>query len=393
MNGLRKYLIFGSILIVLYLVAQYFKPIPTNWTPTYLAGDKIPFGTYILHQRIADILPGTTIKKVHAAVYNNLEEAPKSKSNYFIIGSSVSVDLLDYQKMVKYMQAGNHIFIAAYQIKGVLADTLQLNFTSDFNFQNKRKYPINFVNPTLKREWDYYFDKGISEQYFASFDTLRAVVLGKKEQTKANFIKYNYGKGALFILPNPQLLTNYSLLREDGADYAAKALSYLPKAETFLWDEQFTKRDTTADSALRVLFKYDQLRWAYYIALLSLIVFVLYEIKRRQRIIPVMERPKNSSVEFVNVVGRVYYQQRNNQDIANKKVTYFLAYIRNKYKLKTITLDQEFREALVLKSGADAMVIDEILIAINHINSGKAVSDEQLINLNKLIEQFYKQDQ
>lgn len=291
------------------------------------------------------------------------------------------------------MQAGNHIFIAAYQIKGVLADTLQLNFTSDFNFQNKRKYPINFVNPTLKREWDYYFDKGISEQYFASFDTLRAVVLGKKEQTKANFIKYNYGKGALFILPNPQLLTNYSLLREDGADYAAKALSYLPKAETFLWDEQFTKRDTTADSALRVLFKYDQLRWAYYIALLSLIVFVLYEIKRRQRIIPVMERPKNSSVEFVNVVGRVYYQQRNNQDIANKKVTYFLAYIRNKYKLKTITLDQEFREALVLKSGADAMVIDEILIAINHINSGKAVSDEQLINLNKLIEQFYKQDQ
>jgi hypothetical protein len=393
MSGLKKYIIIGSILIAAYLVAQYFKPKPTNWSPTYLAEDKIPFGTYILRQRITDILPGTKVKIVKAAVYNNLTEQPAGKSNYFMIGFTITIDKLDYQQMVKYMEAGNHIFIAAYQLKGILSDTLKLKITSDFNFQNKRKYPINFVNPNLKRELDYYFDKGINDHYFESFDTARATVLGKRENTQANFIQYKYGKGSLIILPNPKLLTNYSLLNENGSDYVAKAFSYLPKAETLIWDEQFIRNVGKESSILRVLFKYDQLRWAYYIALLSLIVFVLYEIKRRQRIIPVIERPKNSSVEFVNVVGRVYYQQRNNRDIAEKKITYLLEYIRNKYRLKTIDLNQEFREALLNKSGATADVIDDILEQIKFIKAGQMVRDDQLIRLNKNIEEFYRQDQ
>lgn len=393
MSGLKKYIIIGSVLIAAYLLAQYFKPTPTNWTPTYLAEDKIPFGTYILRQRITDVLPGTTVKTVKAAVYNNLTERPTGKSNYFIIGSVVTVDKLDYQQMVKYMEAGNHILIAAYQIKGILADTLKLKITSDFSFQNKRKYPINFVNSSLKRELDYYFDKGISGQYFSELDTVKAIVLGQKQNNNANLIQYKYGKGSLIILPNPQLLTNYGLLREDGADYAAKVFSYLPKAETLLWDENFSRKSGNDSSILRVLFKYEQLRWAYYIALFSLIVFVLYEIKRRQRIIPVLERPKNSSVEFVNVVGRVYYQQRNNRDIAEKKITYLLEYIRNKYRLKTIDLNQEFRDILINKSGATADIIDDILDQIKFIKAGQMVRDDQLIRLNKNIEEFYRQDQ
>ena len=393
MSGLKKYIIIGSVLVAAYLLAQYSKPTPTNWTPTYLAEDKIPFGTYILRQQITDVLPGTKVKTVKAAVYNNLAERPAGKSNYFIIGSVVTVDKLDYQQMVKYMEAGNHILIAAYQIKGFLEDTLKLKITSNFSFQNKRKYPINFVNPNLKRELDYYFDKGISGQYFSEIDTAKATVLGQKQNNNANFIQYKYGKGSLLILPNPQLLTNYSLLREDGSDYAAKVFSYLPKAETLLWDEHFTRKNGNDGSILRVLFKYDQLRWAYYIALLSLIVFVLYEIKRRQRIIPIIERPKNSSVEFVNVVGRVYYQQRNNRDIAEKKITYLLEYIRNKYRLKTIDLNQEFRAALINKSGATADVIDDILDQIKFIKAGQMVRDDQLIRLNKNIEEFYRQDQ
>ena len=138
MSGLKKYIIIGSILIAAYLVAQYFKPKPTNWSPTYLAEDKIPFGTYILRQRITDILPGTKVKTVKAAVYNNLTEHPAGRSNYFMIGFTITIDKLDYQQMVKYMEAGNHIFIAAYQLKGILSDTLKLKITSDFNFQNKR---------------------------------------------------------------------------------------------------------------------------------------------------------------------------------------------------------------------------------------------------------------
>jgi hypothetical protein len=393
MSGLKRYLIFGSLLLIIYLIAQYFKPKPTDWSPSYLSKDKIPFGTYILRQRITDIFPGSKVKMVDETIDQNIKDKPVGKSNYFIIASNLKIDKLDYQEMVKYMQGGNNIFIAAYSIQGVLADTLKINITSNFNFQNKRKYPINFVNPSLKKEYDYYFDKGIGDQYFYELDSSRAVVLGQKEKKLANFIQYKFGKGSMFILPNPELLTNYSLLREDGLDYASKALSYLPKAQNLIWDEHFTRSVADGKSVLRVIFEYDQLRWAYYIALLSLIVFVLFEIKRRQRVIPVIDRLKNTSVEFAQVVGRVYYQQRNNRDIAEKKVIYLMEYIRSKYRLKTITINQEFKETLMRVSGATEEVIEELFTEIIYLNAGHQVKDQQLITLNKIIEQFYKQDQ
>ncbi|RZK57496.1 MAG: DUF4350 domain-containing protein [Pedobacter sp.] len=393
MRGFRKYLVFGSILLVLYFVAQYFKPKPTDWSPSYLSADKIPFGTYILRQRITDLFPGVQVKTVDNDIYSNMKEKPEGKSNYFIIASNLKIDKIDYKEMVKYMQAGNNIFIAAANIQGMLVDTLKINIASNFNFQNKRKYPINFVSPSLKREYDYYFDKGISEQYFYEVDSSRAIVLGQKEKKFANFIQYKYGSGSLFILPNPELLTNYSLLRADGLDYASKALSYLPKAKNLIWDEHFTRPAAQNKSVLRVFFEYDELRWAYYISLLSLVVFVLFEIKRRQRIIPVIDRLKNTSVEFVNVVGRVYYQQRNNRDIAEKKVIYLMEYIRSKYRLKTININQEFKETLIRISGASEEVIEELFTEIIYLNAGGMVRDQQLITLNKIIEQFYKQDQ
>jgi hypothetical protein len=393
MRGYKSYLIFGTLLLVIYFVAQYFKPKPTDWSPSYLSADKIPFGTYILRQRITDLFPESDVKTVDKDIYNNIKDKPVGKSNYFIIASNLKIDKLDYQEMVKYMQGGNNIFIAAYSIQGVLADTLKINITSNFNFQNKRKYPINFVNPSLKREYDYYFDKGVSEQYFYELDTSRAIILGQKEKKLANFIQYKFGTGSMFILPNPELLTNYSLLREDGLDYASKALSYLPKAKNLIWDEHFTRPAAQNASVLRVFFEYDQLRWAYYISLLSLVVFVLFEIKRRQRIIPVIDRLKNTSVEFVQVVGRVYYQQRNNRDIAEKKVIYLMEYIRSKYRLKTITIDKEFKETLIRVSGATEEVIEELFAEIIYLNAGHEVKDQQLITLNKIIEQFYKQDQ
>ena len=393
MSGLKKYLIIGSLLIVGYLVAQYFKPKPTDWTPTYLSDDKIPFGSYLLRHQINDIFPNTKVKTIQSSIYKSLTEIPAGKSNYFIISSNIKIDDLDYQEMVKYMKNGNHIFLAAYNVQGVLLDKLKLNIVSDFNFQNKRKYPINFVSPSLKREYDYYFDKGISEQYFFSVDTARAIVLGTKQNKMANFVQYKFGKGALYILPNPQLLTNYSLLKDDGADYAAKALSYLPNAETLIWNEHFTRTNSADKSILRVLFKYHQLRWAYYIALFGLITFILFEVKRRQRIIPVIDRLKNTSVEFVQVVGKVYYEQRNNRDIAEKKVVYLLEYIRTKYRLKTINLDEEFKAALVKISSATEDTVEELLSTISILKEGQMVRDDQLIRLNKIIEKFYKQDQ
>ncbi len=392
MSGFKKYLIIGSLLLVVYLVAQYNKPKPTDWSPSYLASDKIPFGTYILNQRIADLLPQTKIRRVETAIYNSLKEKPAGSSTLFVIASTFKIDTIDFREMVRYMQAGNHVFIAASQFEGIFADTLKLYVRNDFYLKSRAKFPINFVNPLLKRDVDYYFDKGIGGRYFETIDTAKAIVLGEKDNYSANYVQYKFGKGSLFVMPNPQLLTNYSILQEDGMDYVAKTLSYLPQTETLIWNENFLKPKEEGKE-LSVFLKFEQFKWAYYIALGSLFIFVLFEIKRRQRVIPVIEPLKNTSVQFTETVGRVYYQQRNNRDIAEKKVAYLLAAIRNKYRLKAIDFDNELKEMLIKVSGVNATTIQELHAEVILLRQGYTVTDADLINLNKKIEQFYKQDQ
>lgn len=394
MKGLTRYLIFGGLLLALYLVAQYTKPQPINWNATYLPEDKIPFGTYILRNHAKDVFGNVPQRISTKDVYNTAKDTATG-TQYILVASRISLNKLDFSTLHKFIAAGNHVFIAASQFGGVISDTLKLKLGSDFDFQNKTKYPINFTSPYVKRDMDYYFEKGIAAQYFREIDTTKAVVLGRKYEQHPNLVQYRFGKGTLMLCPNPGLFTNYNMLNENGSDYVAKVFSYMPRAKAVVWDEYYTRPVANSKSVLRVLFSYDELRWAYYLALLGLVIFVLYEMKRRQRIIPILDPLKNTSVEFAQVVGRVYYQQRNHHDIIEKKINYFLEYLRNKYRLKTTELDQEFVDTLIKITGIEANLITQLMgyiTAFDKMDNRTKVDDLYLIEFNKLIERFYKLD-
>ena len=393
MRGLRKYLVISGLLLLAYLVAQYFKPVPTDWSPTYLKEDKIPFGTYILYQRIGDLFPGSELNLTNGRLYNTLKNKNYRQANLILLGSGIDGDKNDLYELQKFVSAGNVVFIAAYEMNSEFNKFFRVQTSSSFDYNEQKGKGINFTNTRLKSPGDYIFDKGLGDQYYSKFDTLRAHVLGRNNQGKANFLRYPMGKGFVYLLPNPQLLTNYNLLNPRGADYVSKVLSYLPISRTLLWDEFNTRGLEKDQSVLRVIFGNEHLRWAYYLALFGLVGFVLFEMKRRQRIIPIINPPENSSVAFVKVVGKVYYQQRDNRDIAIKKVSYLLEFIRGTYQLKTNDLNGDLEKQLFARGAADPETISALFKAILKINSGAGVSDEQLIAFNKLTEQFYKQAQ
>jgi hypothetical protein len=392
-KGLRRYMILSAVLLVLYVVAQYYKPVPTNWKTTFLKEDKIPFGLYLLHQQIPQLFPGTTLRIAGSPVYNSLSGKNYTHTAYLFIASTVDMDKADFKLLKQFMEGGNDVFIAAFNLGKVLQDTLKVDINSSFNPVKQKGIPVNFTNPYLKSEIPYVFDKGIGDYYFSALDTLRASVLGTNKNEQVNFLKYAFGKGNLYLMANPQLFTNYSLLNPAGADYAAKALSVLKLPRTMIWDEMNTAATQGNRSPLSIIFRYPALTWAYYMALVGLVVFVLFEIKRRQRIIPVVEPLTNSSVEFAEVVGKVYYQQRDNRDISLKKVNYLFESFRQNYRLKAPLLDQEQQDLLVVRSGVPAAVVQDLFKTIRGIQTNTSVSDDVLLELNKQIEEFYAQAQ
>jgi hypothetical protein len=289
--------------------------------------------------------------------------------------------------LLNYAGAGNQVFISAFGIIGSLADSLRIN--THRTFFNEDSTGINFNLPEVKAEKDYHFSRGNFENYFSEFDTSLVQVLGINNNGKANFIRIKYGEGNFFLNTVPLAFTNYSLLYSGNEEYVYRALSHLPSQKT-LWDDYYKTGNIYTSSALQYILSQDSLKWAYYLLLGTVVLFIFFYGRRKQRIIPVVEPLKNTTLEFVQTVGNLYYQQKNHKNIAEKKVSYFLDYIRSKYFIKSINIDEVTLKMISEKSSVAMAKLRSIFREIEKIKSSKKISEEDLININYQIEKFYE---
>jgi hypothetical protein len=141
---------------------------------------------------------------------------------------------------------------------------------------------------------------------------------------------------------------------------------------------------------LKYILSREPLKWAYYISIFSIIVYIIFQGKRKQRVIPVITPLKNTTLEFVKIVGKLYFQQKDHKNIAQKKINFFLDYLRSRYMVKTDELNPETVEKISLKSGIDKTEVKNIFNYINYIDICKRIKEEELQKINFLIETFYK---
>ena len=130
--------------------------------------------------------------------------------------------------------------------------------------------------------------------------------------------------------------------------------------------------------------------WAFWLGIIGLLLFILFNAKRKQRIINVVKPNINTTVNFTETVGRLYLQKKDNNHIAEKMITYFYEHIRNKYFINTSKIDDEFINSLSGKSGVPKETTQQLFSLIDRVHSGERVEDETLIQLNIEIENFYK---
>ena len=221
--------------------------------------------------------------------------------------------------------------------------------------------------------------------------------MGEDDLGRPNFIRLQAGKGNLYIHLAPLAFTNYFLLKNENIKYYEKALSVIgPDTRKIIWDEYYlNKKMFNEDSEKKkgwfsVLSRYPALKAALLTAIFTLLLYVLLEMRRKQRYIPVVKKPRNDSMDFVKTIGRLYFDKGDHKNLCRKMSAYFLEHVRNKYKLLTSTLDEEFVKKLQYKSGAEEYEVRGIVSFIKYAENAPAISDKQLTDFHKQLESFYK---
>ncbi|MCD8262625.1 MAG: hypothetical protein LUD15_15080 [Bacteroides sp.] len=100
---------------------------------------------------------------------------------------------------------------------------------------------------------------------------------------------YHIGKGELYLVCNPLLFTNYGML--DGKNTAYIFTLLEPLKEFPLIRLERSSRSAEQLSPLRYILSQPPLRYSYYLALATLLLFMIFTARRKQRIIPVITSP------------------------------------------------------------------------------------------------------
>lgn len=408
-----QFILLGVYLLVIVLIG-IIQPKPIDWRPTFTASDKIPYGTYILRNELKNIFPERGIENNKIDFYN-FSPRP-THSNYIIINTSLQADELGSRAMLQFVRNGGSLFIASNTIPQTFEDSLGIQIKRDFDvltqtdsvqtctlelanpqfhsssFRFRKEYTSLYIDDIDTAAYTSVLDEEADTTTAHTYNILPRTALGYDNKSRVNFVQIPFGEGNIYVHVFPYAFSNYHMLEGNNSVYIQNCLSYLPVVHTY-WDEYYNPYcQTEEQTPLRYILSVPGYQWAYYIAVIAGIAYVLFFARRKQRIIPIIAPPQNLSLEFTRTIGTLYYQQKNHKDIAEKKMVYFLEKVRTHYHLPTQLLDDTFQQKLADKSNAQKETVKELFaLYFYHIRDKQYINEQELIRLNAAFEKFYSE--
>lgn len=447
MKSSRNFLFAMLVLFVLFCLLQVNLPKKFVWSPTFSHVDKQPFGCFVFDSVLTQSLPnGYHVTK--KTFFQLDQEHAKEKISVLMVVDQHNLKQLDVKYLCNIARRGGKVMVVAsssfddgrnadtvvvdelertfnvriedgtyFSLRGILAglkahdndmyDTIYWNNRETMYAAQPYKMFYNMVGGTLfvdsvpkvKRlaytlstaGYDYKHDS-LYVGDFTSFDT----IVDEKERIERidtfaikkvpTAVSVPYGKGEVIFVSSPLLFTNYGMLEGNTFVYIFRLMSYLADLPVYR-TEAYVKTDAmlvAEQSPFREFIKRPPLRWALYLALLGVVLFMIFTARRRQRVIPIMSKPANRSLEFIQLIGTLYYQRKDHVDLVRKKFKLFAEELRKTAGVDISDVNTDDREYLLLaeKTGMNSDRLKKVIRQIRLVlHSEGNISVEEMRSL------------
>ena len=382
-----------------------------QWIESYRADSKQPYGTFYLRKMLESYRPGTEFIFNDRKPLKNLllEIGEPAQTDYVFVGQNIFLDEEGVIALRHFIEKGGDVFIASLTppediinavyfrecdadltIQANQASSAALNFFHDtLKVERGYRYAFRFEAKDYSYGWNHFNDS----VFCASAESV--VPLGHLEDERVNFIRIPAGNGNVYLHSNPLVFTNYFLTDREKLGYASGVFSHLD-GKDIVWDEfskiPFTGNNNAYNSPLYYILQQPSLKYAWWLMLLTVVLYVLFAAKRRQRVIPVMEPKSNTSLEFVDLISQLHYKNGDHLDMVKKKMRYFLYFVRSKYGIHAEKFREEHIRRLAEKSRVslgDVQVIFSQFYLIEE-KFREDIEVNRLVNLYDAIENFYR---
>lgn len=361
---------------------------------TYQYEDAKPFGGQVAYELLETMFPNKYVNVTEKDFHTFRSDTYiDSSSLYISLSKKFYCTEKDANAIIEFVNDGHTAFIASSYLDTVLLTKIggKQAFSEWYGDYYEGLYQK--TQTSLNDSFGYYYHSFIN--HFTIIDSVTARVVGRNQTGKPNLVVFFIGKGRLYLHCDPRAFSNYFLLKEKNYRYMQNLMQFTKESMgNIFWDDHYNqvpyrKGDSNA-SALGILFRHPPLTIAFWILLLLLLFYILFNGKRKQRIIPVIKPVENTSIAFTQAIAGLYMTEKNNKTIADKMITYFNDYIRNRYFLSAHGSGYDFVQTLSKKSGVSFESVQALYNTIEQVQLTIDVSDFELLTLNEQIQQFYK---
>ena len=359
-----------------------------------------PYGTYVAHSMLPLLFSNAklTINKKSPSEWFYGNEELLENNLLFIVTQHFNPNEEEMLLLNRFVEQGNYIYIVAPKMDNIATEYFGINMSYNTNFFGNYRDSVTVAlrKPPFLKDSSYFYPGFTFGINYTGVDTTRFQIFGTNEDGRPNFIKADAGKGSFYLHADPFMFSNYFILYNNNKDYFQKSISVLPNTiKKIMWDEYYVYKlqdneKAKEPSPLRVLLNTPAFFWAFWTAIALLALYLLLNVKRNQRPIPIIKKPTNQSLDFVKTIGRLYFEKQDHTNLAQKMVTYFLEHVRSKYFINTSFLNDEFVQKLSGKSGYDEIEINKILQSIINIHTSTNITQKQLTNYYQQFQKFYK---
>jgi hypothetical protein len=354
--------------------------------------DNIPYGTQIAFDALPHLFPDAEVSINKNSLLSLASQ--ENRKAYIIICSRLVAEDEDVTWMMNFAGAGNQIFISANHISESLLNKLGIKATSYEGFSfDPDSLSLGVYDPKDAGYHKYSYPGDSYANSVTSLDSQYTSVLGRDSGGHPDFVRLRYkGGGAIFLHLAPLAFSNFFLLHKQNMAYYGRVMSYMPSSiKEVVWDDYFRyDRSSNNFPLLRFIFSHPPLAWAFCLLLVLFIIIYLFDSKRRQRLVPLIARPRNTSLDFVHTIGQLYYQRRDNHNLAMKMSVHFQEQVRTRYHM-TATLEEEgFVERLAYRTGYSKSGLEWLVEQMRQLPSTAFVPDDQLMEFHRQLEAFYK---
>lgn len=447
MKSSRNFLFAMLVLFVLFCLLQVNLPKKFVWSPTFSHVDKQPLGCFVFDSVLTQSLPnGYHVTK--KTFFQLDQEHAKEKISVLMVVDQHNLKQLDVKYLCNIARRGGKVMVVAsssfddgrnadtvvvdelertfkvriedglyFSLRGILAglkahdndmyDTIYWNNRETMYAAQSYRMFYNMVGGTLfvdsvpkvKRlaytlstaGYDYRQDS-LYVGDFTGFDT----IVDEKERIERidtfaikkvpTAVSVPYGKGEVIFVSSPLLFTNYGMLEGNTSVYIFRLMSYLADLPVYR-TEAYVKTDAmlvAEQSPFREFIKRPPLRWALYLALLGVVLFMIFTARRRQRVIPIMSKPANRSLEFIQLIGTLYYQRKDHVDLVRKKFKLFAEELRKTagVDISDVNTDDREYQLLAEKTGMNSDRLKKVIRQIRLVlHSEGNISVEEMRSL------------